>query len=209
MVIVVCHVKFRRCREIKPAMTLQGGTPCIAKLTYNLLNVWVYGDISTVNGVIFFINYVDGVFFHQLCWWRIGRRDDRSWSAGNQASWHLCCNSRFSGLTLEVPKRANTFGAILAIPMSLCFLGYLENPVFFLPSGTSWFCTDLCIWFSATTWNMNEISPVKRPLNHGDLAEIRSTFDQLKWLWIPDVRWGEKRADGCSGCKTKVDMEVS
>ena len=64
-------------------------------------------DISTVNGVV----------FHQLCWWWVGRRDDRSWSTGNQPSWHLCCNSRFSGLTLEVPKRANTFGAILAIPI--------------------------------------------------------------------------------------------
>ena len=60
MVIVVCHVKFRRCREIKPAMTLQDGTPCIAKLAYNLLNVWVYGGYKYSEWGVFFINYVDG-----------------------------------------------------------------------------------------------------------------------------------------------------
>ena len=107
------------------------------------------GDISTVSEWVFFINYVDGELDEGM----IGVDQQET----NRV--HLCCNSRFSGLTLEVPKRANTFGAILAILMlvfvihftSVCFLGYLEKPVFYLPSGTSWFCTDLCIWFSVTT----------------------------------------------------------
>ena len=62
------------------------------------------GDISTVSEWVFFINYVDGELDEGM----IGVDQQET----NRV--HLCCNSRFSGLTLEVPKRANTFGAILA-----------------------------------------------------------------------------------------------
>jgi hypothetical protein len=78
----------------------------------------------------FFINYVDGELDEGM----IGVDQQET----NRV--HLCCNSRFSGLTLEaVPKRANTFGAILAIlmlffcnPFYKCVFSWLSRESRFL-----------------------------------------------------------------------------
>jgi hypothetical protein len=89
------------------------------------------GDISTVSEWgVFFINYVDGELDEGM----IGVDQQET----NRV--HLCCNSRFSGLTLEaVPKRANTFGAILAIlmlffcnPFYKCVFSWLSRESRFL-----------------------------------------------------------------------------
>ena len=118
-------------------------------------------------------------------------------------------------MALEVPKQANTLGTMLAIPMwpcvDMCFFlslySMLQVSVCFLGYRIPFF-----VWHQAHSLVLSRLVP----LNHGGLPKTRSTFDQLKWLWIPDVRWDLGSQRGAVEVKQKwiwrcpkINMELA